>query len=70
VTTTYSTPRWRYLSRGDLDPEKCLFRQARNPELGSRAEILDGTTWRPLRADERFIPQQAVMPQVSNDWVR
>jgi len=68
--TRYSIPRWRLSSRGELDPEKCLYRQARNPELGSRAEILDGLDWRPLRPEERLLPEtRNTMPQVENDWV-
>jgi hypothetical protein len=71
MATTYSIPRWRLLSCGELDPERVLFRQARNPELGSRAEILAGADWRPLTADERLLPDtKNTMPQVSNEWVR
>jgi hypothetical protein len=69
--TRYSIPRWRLLSRGELDPERVLFRQARNPELGSRAEIMAGNDWRPLKADERLLPEtRSGLPQVDNDWVR
>lgn len=70
VATTYSIPRWRYVSRGGVEEaERHLFRQARNSELGSRAEVLDGD-WRPLRPDERLVTLPAPMPQVENDWVR
>lgn len=71
ATTKYSIPRWRYVDSGDgTEPERCLFRQAKNAELGSRAEIRDGDDWRPLRPGERFIERAATMPQVDNDWVR
>lgn len=70
VATTYSIPRWRYVSRGGVEePERRLFRQARNPDLGSRGEILDGD-WRALRADEHLAPVPRAMPQVDNEWVR
>lgn len=69
--TTYSIPRWRYLSRGDLDPQRVLFRQARNAELGSRGEVMDGFDWRPLRSEEHLVPDTVTrLPQVDNEWVR
>lgn len=71
VETTYSIPRWRYLSRGEQEPLRVLFRQARNAELGSRGEVMDGFDWRPLRAEERLVHDTVTrLPQVENDWVR
>lgn len=70
--TTYSIPRWRHLQTSDPEePMRVLMRQARNPDLGTRAEIYEGVGWRPVRDDERFLPDRArEMPQIDNEWVR
>lgn len=72
VAATYSGSHWRHLSLRGGDPEltrRVLFRQATIDGV-SRAEIVDGLDWRPLRDDEFFVPGPSAVPQVDNGWVR
>lgn len=68
----HSAAHWKFVCTMGGNPDnarRVMFRQATEDGV-TRAEIVDGLDWRPLRDDEYFVQRSSVMPQVENDWIR